>query len=33
MTTNWAGNVTYRAPEVQRPRTLDELRRIVAGAP
>ena len=33
MTTNWAGNVTYRAPEVQRPRTLDELRRIVAAAP
>ena len=33
MTTNWAGNVTYRAAEVQRPRTLDELRRIVAAAP
>ena len=32
MTTNWAGNVTYRAREVQRPRTLDELRRIVAAA-
>ncbi len=33
MTTNWAGNVTYRAAAVQRPRTLDELRRIVAAAP
>jgi xylitol oxidase len=32
VTTNWAGNVTYRAAEVQRPRTLDELRRIVAAA-
>ena len=32
MTTNWAGNVTYRSAEVQRPRTLDELRRIVASA-
>lgn len=30
---NWAGNVTYRAREVHRPHTLDELRRIVAAAP
>jgi xylitol oxidase len=30
---NWAGNVTYRARAVHRPRTLDELRRIVAAAP
>ena len=33
MSTNWAGNVTYRARAVHRPRTLDELRRIVARAP
>jgi xylitol oxidase len=30
---NWAGNISYRARVVHRPRTLDELRRIVAAAP
>jgi xylitol oxidase len=30
---NWAGNVTYRARTVHRPRTLDELRAVVAAAP
>jgi len=30
--TNWAGNVTYRAARRHRPSTVDELRRIVAGA-
>jgi alditol oxidase len=29
---NWAGNVEYTASTVHEPRTLDELRRIVAGA-
>ena len=29
--TNWAGNVTFRAREVHRPATLDELRSLVAG--
>jgi alditol oxidase len=29
---NWAGNVTFAAARVHRPRTLDEVRRIVAGA-
>ncbi|MBB5868260.1 xylitol oxidase [Allocatelliglobosispora scoriae] len=29
---NWAGNVTYRAARVHRPTSLDELRRVVAGA-
>ena len=33
METNWAGNITYRAASVQRPRTLDELREIVSRAP
>lgn len=33
MSTNWAGNVTYRAARVHRPRTLDELRAVVAAAP
>ncbi|MFJ1598551.1 D-arabinono-1,4-lactone oxidase [Streptomyces sp. NPDC088261] len=28
--TNWAGNVSYDAGRVHRPRTLDELRRLVA---
>ncbi|WP_159942591.1 MULTISPECIES: FAD-binding protein [unclassified Nocardiopsis] len=28
-TTNWAGNVTYASPRVHRPRSLDELRRVV----
>jgi len=30
---NWAGNYTYRAERLHRPSTLDEVRRIVAGAP
>jgi alditol oxidase len=30
--TNWAGNITFRAREVHRPATLDELRRIVAAS-
>ena len=30
--TNWAGNHTYRAARLQRPTSLDELRRLVAGA-
>jgi xylitol oxidase len=29
---NWAGTYTYRARTLHRPRTLDELREIVAGA-
>ena len=29
---NWAGNVTYGAHTLHRPRTTDEVRRIVAGA-
>ncbi|MFG2059187.1 FAD-binding protein [Micromonospora sp. NPDC048930] len=29
---NWAGNVRYRAARRHRPSTLDELRRLVAGA-
>lgn len=33
MSTNWAGNVTYRAARLHAPRTLDELRAIVAAAP
>lgn len=32
-TTNWAGNVTYRAARVLRPSSVDELRRVVAGSP
>jgi alditol oxidase len=31
--TNWAGNYTYTAAAVQRPRSIDELREIVAAAP
>ncbi|MGW0804689.1 FAD-binding protein [Nonomuraea sp. NPDC002799] len=30
MTTNWAGNVTYRAERIHRPATLAELRALVA---
>jgi alditol oxidase len=30
--TNWAGNYTYRAKRLREPETIDELRRIVAGA-
>ncbi len=33
MTTNWAGNYTYRAVRVHRPATLSELRETVAAAP
>ena len=29
---NWGGNVSYRAARLHRPATLEELRRIVAGA-
>ncbi|WP_285729014.1 D-arabinono-1,4-lactone oxidase [Nocardiopsis sp. ATB16-24] len=28
-TTNWAGNVTFGSPRIHRPRTVDELRRLV----
>ncbi|BCL26779.1 D-arabinono-1,4-lactone oxidase [Streptomyces aurantiacus] len=30
--TNWAGNITYSAKELQRPRSLDALRALVAGS-
>jgi alditol oxidase len=30
--TNWAGNITYRAAEIHRPSTVDELRAVVARA-
>jgi xylitol oxidase len=30
--TNWAGNYTYRASRLERPRTLDEVRELVASA-
>ncbi|MET7680695.1 D-arabinono-1,4-lactone oxidase [Streptomyces sp. NPDC005423] len=30
--TNWAGNITYAAKELHRPRTLDALRSLVAGS-
>ena len=33
MSTNWAGNVTYRASRTHRPATIDELRAVVAAAP
>jgi xylitol oxidase len=33
MATNWAGNYTYRATRIHRPRTFDELRAIVVAAP
>lgn len=29
---NWAGNITFRADRLERPRSLDELRRLVGGA-
>ncbi|MFC7303781.1 FAD-binding protein [Streptomyces monticola] len=29
--TNWAGNITFTAPHAHRPRTLDELRTLVAA--
>ncbi len=32
-TTNWAGNHTYRATRVHEPRSLDQLRAIVAATP
>ncbi|MER5596756.1 FAD-binding protein [Streptomyces sp. NPDC002265] len=31
LVSNWAGNVTYAAKEVHRPRSADELRSVVAG--
>jgi alditol oxidase len=31
--TNWAGNVTFAATDVLRPRSVDELRALVAGTP
>ncbi|OIV38298.1 FAD-binding protein [Mangrovactinospora gilvigrisea] len=31
--TNWAGNLAFGAARLHRPRTLDELRRLVADAP
>ncbi|MGV9254365.1 FAD-binding protein [Streptomyces sp. NPDC003697] len=31
--TNWAGNITYTAEEVRRPRSLDEVRALVAASP
>jgi xylitol oxidase len=30
--TNWAGNITYKAGELHRPRSLDALRTLVAGS-
>src|SRR5688500_868531 len=30
---NWSGNHSYRATQVHRPSSVDELRAIVAGAP
>lgn len=33
LTTNWAGNHTYRAERLHRPRTLEQLQEILAGAP
>lgn len=30
---NWAGNLAYRAAQVHRPATLDELRQVVAASP
>lgn len=30
--TNWAGNITYGARTIHRPTSMDELRRLVAGA-
>ncbi|GAA2687641.1 MULTISPECIES: FAD-binding protein [Actinosynnema] len=32
MSRNWAGNLTYRAAEIVRPSTVDEVRKVVAGA-
>ncbi|WP_405809340.1 FAD-binding protein [Streptomyces sp. NBC_01520] len=31
-TTNWAGNVTFGTSRIHRPRSVDELRRLVAGS-
>ena len=31
--TNWAGNVTFRAPRQERPADLDDLRRLVESSP
>ena len=31
--TNWAGNYTYRAADIHRPRTVEELQEIVARSP
>src|SRR5918912_267099 len=31
--TNWAGSYAYRARELHRPATVEELQEIVAGAP
>lgn len=33
MTTNWSGTYDYRAPRRERPRTVEELRELVAAAP
>jgi alditol oxidase len=33
VTTNWAGNLTFRAAHVHRPSSLEELRRLVARSP
>ncbi len=30
--TNWAGNITYRAERIERPDSIDELRRLVASS-
>ncbi len=30
--TNWAGNITYRAERIERPGSLDDLRRLVASS-
>ncbi|MFC4117856.1 FAD-binding protein [Nonomuraea zeae] len=32
MTTNWAGNITYRADRIHRPATVAELQALVAGS-
>jgi xylitol oxidase len=31
--TNWSGNYTYRAGQLQRPHSIDDLRRVVAAGP
>lgn len=33
MSTNWAGNVSYRAARVHQPASLDELRELIGAAP